>query len=284
MEVIRSPEAMRCWTMHRRSESRTIGLVPTMGALHQGHLSLVRTSVDRCGTTVASIFVTPTQFGPDEDLDVYPRTLERDLELLESEGVDAVFIPENDTMYPDGFSTFVEPPEVGKSLEGACRPDHFRGVTTIVTKLFLAAPVTHAFFGRKDYQQWKVIEAMTRDLNIGIEIVPCDIVREADGLALSSRNRYLSDPDRDRALLLSQALHRVEKSINEGIRCTATLESTMKNVLGGIGRDGVDKIDYAVIVHADTLTDLEQLDEPSVALIAAWVGKTRLLDNRMIAV
>ncbi len=270
---------MRCWTLHHRSQERTAGLVPTMGALHEGHLSLARASVGRCNTTIASIFVNPTQFGPGEDLDRYPRTLDHDLQQLEQAGVAAVFVPDNDSMYPAGFSTFVQPPEVSKSLEGVCRPTHFRGVTTIVTKLFQAAPVTHAFFGLKDYQQWKVIEAMTRDLNMGIEIVPCQIVREPDGLALSSRNRYLSEADRDRALLLWQALQRVEESVDQGVRSAATLESLMTETLAG-----VDKIDYAVVVNADSLSPVEILDAPSVALIAAWVGNTRLLDNRAINV
>ncbi len=281
MEVIQSPDEMRRWTMHHRSDSRSVGLVPTMGALHEGHLSLARASIQRCDTTVASIYVNPTQFGPSEDLDKYPRTFERDLELLDAQGVAAVFAPDNDSMYPAGFSTFVEPPEVAMSLEGIYRPTHFRGVTTIVAKLFLAAPVTHAFFGLKDYQQWKVIEAMTRDLNMGIEIVPCEIVRESDGLAMSSRNRYLGHSERHRALLLSQSLKRVENAVVQGVRSTADLESLMRKTLDA-GGQGIDQLDYAVVVNADTLMPIATLRGPSVALIAAWVGKTRLIDNRVI--
>lgn len=280
MEVIRTPDEMRRWTMHHRSDSHTIGLIPTMGALHQGHLSLARASIQRCDTTAASIYVNPTQFGPQEDLGQYPRTLERDLELLDAQGVAAVFVPDDQGMYPQGFSTYVQPPDVAKPLEGIYRPTHFRGVTTIVAKLFLAAPVTHAFFGRKDYQQWKVIEAMTRDLNMGIEIVPCEIVRDHDGLAMSSRNRYLQPSDRHRALLLSQSLVRVETAIADGIRQTAELESLMRTTLQANGA-GVDRLEYAVVVDADTLMPITQIDKPAVALIAAWVGNTRLIDNRI---
>jgi pantoate--beta-alanine ligase len=281
MEVIRSPEVMRRWTMDQRSKSPTIGLVPTMGALHEGHLSLARASARQCETTIASIFVNPAQFGPSEDLDQYPRTLDRDLELLGAEGVTAVFVPDNRGMYPAGFSTFVDPPDVAESLEGVWRPNHFRGVTTIVAKLFLSAPVTHAFFGRKDYQQWKVIEAMTRDLNMGVEIVACEIVREQDGLALSSRNRYLSDCERERALLLSKSLARVEAAVADGVQSAEVLESLLKETLSD-GGNGVDKIEYAVVVDGNTLSAIDEIQNSTVALIAARVGKTRLIDNRVI--
>ena len=283
MEVIRSPDAMRCWTMERRANSRAIGLVPTMGALHEGHLSLARASKQKCDLTVTSIFVNPTQFAPHEDLDQYPRTLDRDLEMLQAIGVDAIFLPETDQMYPDGFSTFVNPPEIARDWEGQFRPTHFRGVTTIVTKLFLAAPVTHAFFGRKDYQQWKVIEAMTRDLNMGIEIVACDIVREKDGLALSSRNQYLSDSERIRGLALSKSLAAVEAAVADGVRSTSQLESTLRDSLT-TGDRGVDEIEYAVVVDADSLKPIDQIQKTAVALIAARVGDTRLIDNRVLRV
>jgi pantoate--beta-alanine ligase len=281
MEVIHCPDEMRRWTLQRRSDSRRLGMVPTMGALHVGHLSLVRQSKQQCDATIATIFVNPTQFGPGEDFDQYPRTLEKDLQLLESEQVDAVFVPAATDIYPPGFSTYVDPPAIARSLEGEHRPTHFRGVTTIVAKLFLAAPVTHAFFGRKDYQQWKVIEALARDLNMGITIVPCEIVREPNGLAMSSRNRYLSDSNRIRALLLSQALQAVQHAVDEGERSSSVLAMLMRQSLTA-GTQRVDKIDYAVVVDAHDLTPIEQLDRPAVALIAAWVGETRLLDNRII--
>ena len=253
-----------------------------MGALHEGHLSLARASIQRCDKTVASIYVNPTQFGPSEDLDKYPRTFERDLELLDAQGVAAVFAPDNDSMYPAGFSTFVEPPEVAMSLEGIYRPTHFRGVTTIVAKLFLAAPVTHAFFGLKDYQQWKVIEAMTRDLNMGIEIVPCEIVRERDGLAMSSRNRYLRPQERSRALLLWRTLEATRDAVTAGETDVAALQARMRRCLAADDATqvtGVDRLDYAVVVDAQTLAAIERIDRDAVALIAAVVDGTRLIDN-----
>ena len=284
MEVIRKPEQARRLTWSLREGSRTVGLVPTMGALHEGHLSLVRQSRQTCDATLATIFVNPTQFAPHEDLQKYPRTLERDCQLLKEAGVAALFVPDNESMYPDGFSTFVQPPEVANSLEGICRPEHFRGVATIVTKLFHMLPATHAFFGEKDYQQLKVIERMVRDLDLAIEIVPGPTVREADGLAMSSRNRYLSDHDRSRALLLSQALCEVAQRVADGEQNVEQLSSGMRQTLLGQGdQTGVDKIDYAVIVDADTLSPIARLDRPGVALIAAFVGNTRLIDNQRLS-
>ena len=285
MEVLQTPCEMRRMMASLRSGASSIGLVPTMGALHEGHLSLLRASVQRCDQTVASLFVNPAQFGPSEDLERYPRTLERDLQLFEDEGVAAVYVPDTETVYPEGFSTYVEPPEVAKTLEGVCRPGHFRGVVTVVLKLFHAAPPTDVFFGRKDYQQLKVIEAMTRDLDLGIEIVGCETVRETDGLAMSSRNRYLSQQQRASALLLSRALSEVDHTVAEGQRRTETLETGMRRTLLGSAHthtEGVDKIDYAVVVDAETLSPITEVDRPAVALIAAWVGKTRLIDNRLI--
>ena len=264
-----------------RRDGKTVGIVPTMGALHQGHLSLARASTERCDATIATIFVNPTQFAPDEDLDKYPRTLDADRELLQNAGVDAVFVPDVQTMYPPGFSTFVQPPDVAKPLEGTFRPDHFRGVTTIVMKLFQLLPATHAFFGQKDYQQLQVIQAMVRDLNVGIEIVSCPIVREPDGLALSSRNRYLNDEQRQRALLLSESLAIVDKLVVNGERNVKTLESAMHDCLSA-SEMSVDKIDYAVVVQPETLRPLDQLDSSAIALIAAYVGQTRLIDNAFV--
>lgn len=252
-----------------------------MGALHEGHLSLVRASVARCEATIASIYVNPTQFGPGEDLNHYPRTLERDLELLDAQQVDAVFVPDNEAMYPSGFSTYIDPPSVATSLEGVYRPSHFRGVTTVVAKLFQIMPATHAFFGRKDYQQWKVIAAMARDLNMGIEIVSCEIVREEDGLAMSSRNRYLSESERQRALLLSEALDAVAETVAEGERSTKSLESLMHRILTQ-GDRVVDDLEYAVVVDSNTLSPIDRIQQSAAALIAARIGKTRLIDNQVI--
>ena len=287
MEVIQDLVICRTTVRTAQSAGRLVGLVPTMGALHEGHLSLVRQSVRVCAATVATIFVNPEQFGPGEDLDRYPRTLDCDLELLEKEGVEAVFVPDRKCIYPDGFSTYIDPPEVAKSLEGICRPGHFRGVATVVAKLFHIVPATHAFFGLKDYQQLKVIQAMTRDLNLDIEFVPVRTVREPDGLALSSRNRYLTGCERDRALLLSRALQVAHDLHEQGESNPAIIESAMRSVLlaanpGALVTDGVDKIEYAVVVDAETLSPLSQIDRPAVALIAACVGKTRLIDNRLL--
>ena len=281
MKILNSPAEAREFVMQLRSEHHTVGLVPTMGALHEGHLSLVQHSNQTCQRTVASIFVNPTQFAPGEDLDKYPRTIEQDLEMLDDEGVAGVFIPAIESMYPEGYSTSIEPPEVARSLEGVFRPDHFRGVTTVVMKLFQCLPASHAFFGKKDFQQFKVIEAMVRDLNVGIKVVPCETVREQDGLALSSRNRYLNKEQRERALLLSKALSQIERMTNADQNDIPTLENAMRKTLLGAGdQAGVDKIDYATIVSAETLVSLSTLDRPAVALIAAYVGETRLIDNR----
>ncbi|TWU43334.1 Pantoate-beta-alanine ligase [Novipirellula aureliae] len=284
MRQLTTPEQAREFVLDRRFRGHTVGVVPTMGALHDGHLELVRQAKQHCDVSIATIFVNPTQFGPGEDLDKYPRLLEQDLSLLERIGADAVFLPSSESIYPPGFSTFVEAPDVGSPLEGVCRPSHFRGVTTIVCKLFQILPATHAFFGRKDYQQLKVIEAMVRDLNIAIEIVACDTVREEDGLALSSRNRYLDSAQRIQALALSRALQRAQAMATAGTRQTEQLEQAMRQELDGhADHPGVDRVEYAVVVDAETLLPLTDLNRPAVALIAAFVGQTRLIDNRLIS-
>ncbi len=282
MQTLSTPEAARQFVWSLRAAGKSVGVVPTMGALHEGHLSLVRLSRQQCDETIATIFVNPTQFGPEEDLQKYPRDLGRDLQLLADQDVAAVFVPSAETMYPEGFSTFVHPPEVALPLEGVCRPDHFRGVTTVVLKLFQAIPATHAFFGKKDYQQLKVIQAMTRDLDVGIEIVAGDIIRQPDGLALSSRNSYLSAEDRRRALRLSQSLNLVSELAAAGERDVEALQNAMRQRL--ISDSGVDRIDYAVVVDAESLAPLSTLNRAAVALIAARVGKTRLIDNLSIEV
>ena len=287
MEVIHSPDVARDFARSLRVDGKTVGLVPTMGALHQGHLSLVRISRDCCDATIATIFVNPTQFAPHEDLDRYPRSLEQDCDLLRAEGVAAVFVPSRESMYPEGCTTMVQPPAISRTLEGVFRPEHFRGVATIVLKLFQCLPCDRAVFGRKDYQQWKVIEAMTGDLNVGVEIMAGEIVREPDGLAMSSRNRYLSPSDRARALRLWEALGAASRAVDDGQRDVRALENIMRQQLrasrtpGAEGPGGVDKIDYAVMVDAETLTPLTDLDRPAVALIAARVGSTRLIDNQV---
>lgn len=254
-----------------------MGLVPTMGALHEGHLSLVRRANAECDCCVTTIFVNPTQFAAGEDLSRYPRPLEEDLDLLRGEGVEAVFLPTDSVMYPEGFGTYVSPPPVARRLEGESRPEHFRGVTTVVTKLFQIIPADAAFFGQKDYQQLRVVEHMVRDLNMPIRIVPCEIVREADGLAMSSRNRYLSESERETALSLSRALDRAAASFESGERNVDSLEQTMKAELAKC-----DKVDYAVVADADTLEPLCEIEQRAVVLVAAHVGRTRLIDNRIL--
>jgi pantoate--beta-alanine ligase len=253
-----------------------------MGALHQGHLSLVHASARRCDHTIATIFVNPTQFGPEEDLGRYPRTLDSDLQGLRQAGATAVFVPDRADIFPAGFSTFVQPPEVAKSLEGEFRPTHFCGVATVVLKLFHLLPASHAFFGRKDFQQVRVIEVMVSDLNLAIEIVTCEIIRDPDGLAMSSRNRYLSAEDRPRALRLSIALGEFETLLREGERDAERLQQIMQTVLLADGKgNGVDQIDYAKIVDPITLAPIDRIENQAVALIAARVGSTRLIDNRL---
>jgi pantoate--beta-alanine ligase len=247
-----------------------------MGALHEGHLSLVTRAKQDCDVAVATIFVNPTQFGPNEDFSKYPRTLESDLGKLASVGCDYVFVPAADEIYRPGHSTYVDPPHVASQWEGAIRPGHFRGVTTIVMKLFMMVPAHIAFFGRKDYQQVAVIRGMVEDLNLPIRIETCDTIRESDGLAMSSRNRYLTADERQRALSLSRALNTAREMISHGERDVSTIEAAMNAVLLAAP---VDKIDYAKIVHADTLEPLSQIDSPAVAIIAARLGSTRLIDN-----
>ena len=258
---------------------KTVGLVPTMGALHEGHLSLVRRAKSECDVAVATIFVNPTQFAPHEDFSKYPRTLESDLDLLESANCDLVFVPTREEMYPPEASTFIDPPQVAQPLEGVFRPVHFRGVATIVLKLFNIIPADRAYFGQKDFQQALVIKRMVADLNVATQIVVCPIIREPDGLAMSSRNRYLSPSDRQRALALSRALNLVQELASHGEREASELTKKMQAVLE---QAGIERIDYATIVNPDTLAEATRLDRPAVALIAAFVGTTRLIDNCLL--
>lgn len=276
MKILRDKSEARHWVIEHRRSQKTIGLVPTMGALHEGHFSLIRRSTAACDLTVATIFVNPTQFALSEDLSRYPRTLEQDLEGLQASGAAAVFVPEEASMYRPGHSTYVLPPEVAGTLEGAIRPEHFRGVTTVVLKLFQILPATDAFFGQKDFQQAAVISAMALDLDVDVRIEICPIVRDADGLALSSRNRYLSPDQRIRALGLSRSLAEAERLIASGTRETNLVEPAMRDVLSA---SGVDSIDYAVVVDGINLQPQQTIQPGCVALVAARVGSTRLIDN-----
>lgn len=259
-----------------RRGGRRVGLVPTMGALHDGHLSLVRASRDECDYTVVTIFVNPAQFAPHEDFHKYPRTLEADLDALGKCGVDLVFAPLADSMYPPGFSTFVDPPRVAEPLEGRCRPGHFRGVTTIVLKLFHLLPADIAYFGQKDYQQCLVIRRMVEDLNVPITIRMCPTVREPDGLAMSSRNRYLSPEERRQAVWLSRSLRRAGQLVAEGQRDAHAIAREMEGMLRAAG---ITRIDYVAVTDAETLQPVSRIGNKAMAMVAAHVGSTRLIDN-----
>lgn len=261
-----------------KADGKTVGLVPTMGALHAGHVSLMEIAREQCDVVIATIFVNPTQFGPNEDLDKYPRTFDDDLQKCEAAGVDFVFHPNVNDMYPDGADTFVEVDQLSRLHEGEHRSGHFRGVTTIVLKLFNIAEPTIAFFGQKDFQQQLLIKQMCRDLDVPVQIHTCPIVREPDGLALSSRNRYLSDAERKTALRLSASLKLGWQVINDGEANIATVVSQMTELLDG---DDIS-IDYIKIANATTLEELTKPEEEMVALVAARVGSTRLIDNLLM--
>jgi pantoate--beta-alanine ligase len=259
-----------------RASRRRLGLVPTMGALHEGHLSLVRAAKAQCDAVVVSIFVNPTQFGPTEDLAKYPRQFERDCALLEKENVDTVFAPSVEEMYVKGESTWVTVEGLSDKLDGRSRPGHFRGVTTVVAKLFHVIEPDVAFFGQKDAAQVAVIRRMVRDLNFPVEIAVCPIVREPDGLAMSSRNAYLNPEERQRALLLQRSLRRVEEKFRAGERNAARLVAAAKQI---IADEPQVRLDYFEIVDPDTLEPLDQISRPALAAVAAYVGTTRLIDN-----
>jgi pantoate--beta-alanine ligase len=262
-----------------RAAGQRIGIVPTMGALHQGHLSLVQSARAECERVVATVFVNPTQFAPTEDLAKYPRTLVADLEMLAAERVDAVLVPTEDEMYPPGFSTYVQPPEVAQKWEGAVRPSHFRGVATVVLKLLNMTRADVCYLGQKDYQQVAVVRRMVADLNVPCEIKMCPTVRDPDGLAMSSRNRYLSKDERQIGLSLSRTLFAAEKQIRSGTKNGAELSSWMREQLIA---SGVSQVDYAFAADADTLEPLTEVRLPLVLLMAARVGTTRLLDNLVV--
>jgi pantoate--beta-alanine ligase len=254
----------------------TVGLVPTMGYLHDGHLSLVRRAREECDHVVVSIFVNPTQFGPKEDLSRYPRDLDRDLSLIEPLGTDLVWIPTAEMMYPPGYQTWVEMEAMTRPLEGAMRPGHFRGVTTVVAKLFNAVQPHRAYFGQKDAQQAAVIRQMTRDLSYPIEIVICPIVRELDGLAMSSRNVYLDPEQRKAATVLYRSLSAAKEAYEKGERDAEKIRGKMKEVLAG---EPLAQMQYVSCADYDTLEELETVTGKTLLSMAVFVGKTRLIDN-----
>ncbi len=262
-----------------RRSGKPLGLVPTMGALHEGHLSLVHTAKAECDAVAVSIFVNPTQFGPAEDLAKYPRPFERDRELLDKEGVDLIFAPSAEEMYPKGEVSWVVVEGLSDKLDGRSRPGHFRGVTTVVSKLFHIVEPDLAFFGQKDAAQLAIIRRMARDLNFPVEIRACAIVRERDGLAMSSRNAYLNPEERGRALVLRRSLTRVEEEFQKGERRAANLIRAALNVFE---REPQVRLDYFEIVDPDTLDPVETVSRSALAAVAAFVGTTRLIDNTVL--
>lgn len=258
---------------------KRVGLVPTMGALHAGHLSLVERCRRECDVAIVSIFVNPKQFGPREDYKKYPRNLDADLALLAPLSVDLVFAPAAEDIYPAGFATSVEVERVTRQWEGAVRPGHFRGVATVVLKLFHIVPADRAYFGRKDYQQLLTIERMVNDLNLPIQIVPCPLVREPDGLAMSSRNAYLSADERRHALVLSRSLRLAREMFAANERDAARIRDAVR---GAIAAEPGVEIEYVGVADPTTLTELSHIDVSAVVLLAARVGKTRLIDNEIL--
>ncbi|OAF08693.1 pantoate--beta-alanine ligase [Bradyrhizobium centrolobii] len=272
--ITKVAELRRALAQARKADMR-IGFVPTMGYLHDGHMALVEASRAQCDVTIASIFVNPTQFGPNEDLSTYPRDFLRDEKLCRDAGVEIIFAPDAQEIYPSGFETFVEPGELAKPLCGGFRPGHFRGVATVVCKLFNMVQPDVAFFGRKDFQQCAIVRHMAIDLNLPIEIVTVPTVREADGLAMSSRNRYLDRQERQQALAISRGLLAAEAQFREGERNVGKLLALVRRHL-----EKVDRLQYLELVDADTLKPAKSpLGAPAALCVAAYVGTTRLIDN-----
>jgi pantoate--beta-alanine ligase len=280
MEIIRTVSWMKQAARQARAENHIIGFVPTMGALHEGHLSLLRRAKSECSKVCASIFVNPAQFGRNEDLSKYPRTFASDAEKLAGAGVDLLFAPEAEEIYPAGFSTYVTVEGLSERFEGKSRPGHFRGVATVVLKLFQVIQPHFAFFGRKDAQQVRILERMLLDLNSDVEIVVCPIVREPDGLALSSRNAYLNAEERSAATGLSRALVAAGRQVQAGVRDALTLQNTVRDVLA---QEKLARVDYVEIVDALSFEPVARIGRRATyVLLAVFIGKTRLLDNLLV--
>ncbi|HSP96765.1 MAG TPA: pantoate--beta-alanine ligase [Candidatus Dormibacteraeota bacterium] len=277
-EIVTAAE-MRAWADQARGAGRRIGLVPTMGYLHDGHLSLVAEARRRAEACVASIFVNPLQFGPREDLDRYPRDLRRDRDALRAAGVEVLYLPTADEMYPPGFQTAVSVAKVSAGLCGRSRPGHFGGVTTVVTKLFNAVKPHVAVFGEKDFQQLAVIRRMANDLDTGIEVVGAPIVREADGVAMSSRNAYLSDAERTAARCLSRALAAAREAVAGGARLAADVLAAARAVLDA---EPAARVDYVALVDVDSLEPVDPITERALLALAVFIGRTRLIDNTIL--
>lgn len=279
MQVVKTIKDMQAWGRKIRSERNLIGFVPTMGALHKGHLSLVKRSVDESDITVAGIFVNPTQFGPEEDFKQYPEDIERDLQKLSALKADAVFIPDEKEMYPYGYSTNIDMGKIGEILCGMSRPGHFNGVATVVAKLFNIVMPDRAYFGQKDFQQTVVIKKLARELNFDVDIIVCPTVRETDGLAMSSRNSYLNKEERKAALVLYRALKHGEALIGKDIHDVSHIKKEME---ARIKPEPLAKIEYIEIVDPQSLEKIKTVKTPSAICIAVKIGKTRLIDNLII--
>jgi len=279
MQIIESISAMRRWSADERRQHRRIALVPTMGYLHEGHLALMREARERGDRVVVSIFVNPMQFSPSEDYAAYPRDLERDRRLLEHENMDALFLPSTDEMYPAGAQTHVEVEKLSLPLCGAVRPEHFRGVATVVAKLFNIVQPQVAIFGEKDYQQLQVIRRMARDLSMDVEIVGHSIVREPDGLAMSSRNAYLTAEERRAALCLSRSLCKAERFLRRGDTSASAL---LALVHAELAREPLAEVEYVKLCDTESLDDVERVEGTALLALAVRFGKARLIDNRVL--
>ncbi len=282
MQTITIIQTLKNIIFSHKKQGKTIGFVPTMGYLHEGHLSLIRRAKDENDFVVVSIFVNPTQFGANEDLDKYPRNLARDEQLAEGAGANIIFAPTVDAMYPSGYNTYVNVKDVTKGLCGASRPGHFEGVTTVVTKLFNIVAPNKAYFGQKDAQQAAVIQRMVLDLNMNLEVVVCPIVREADGLAMSSRNVYLSNEERQAALVLSRSLFEAQDKIKNNSERDAHI--IRQEIIDKVSAEPLADIDYIEIVDGITLKPLDVLNGKFLIALAVKFGKTRLIDNVMLEV
>jgi pantoate--beta-alanine ligase len=279
MNILKSVEEMKLWANEVHAQSHKLALVPTMGFLHAGHLSLVREAQERCTRVVVSIFVNPAQFAPGEDLATYPHDINGDVQKLRDMGVDAVFMPTTDIIYPKGFDTFISPDKLGDELCGASRPIHFKGVCTVVAILFRVTQCDSAIFGQKDYQQLQIIKRMNQDLHLGVEVIGMPIIRENDGLAMSSRNAYLSESERLQALCLSQSLEWAQRRVRDGETDIETLTNGIKQQ---IQAHPLATIDYVRLVDAQSLEAVENLQAPILCALAVHLGKTRLIDNRVL--
>ena len=279
MRIIQQIAAMQSWSENQRCRGRRLVFVPTMGFLHEGHLSLVRDAKTRGDKVIVSIFVNPAQFTPDEDFATYPRDLERDRQLLEREGIDVLFNPSADEIYPEGYQTSIKVEKLGRLLCARFRPGHFCGVATIVAKLFNIVRPHLAIFGCKDYQQLQIVRQLVRDLNLAVEIVAHPTVREPDGLAMSSRNAYLDPQERQAALCLSRSLRLAEALARQGERRATII---LERVTGELQKESLARIDYVSLIDAESLQDMDQLERPAVLALAVRIGKARLIDNQIL--